>query len=68
MDAWGWRPGTPAVNPTPLTRVDIGRLTVAEGNSGVRTYRVPVTVSGRGSGQVRLFTPCRAPTGSRPAR
>ncbi|WP_369148034.1 hypothetical protein [Streptomyces sp. R44] len=57
MDAWGWRPGTPAANPAPLTRVDIGRLTVAEGDSGVRTYRVPVTVSGRGSGQVRLFVP-----------
>ncbi|MFF0424564.1 hypothetical protein ACFYUJ_09110 [Streptomyces sp. NPDC004520] len=57
MDAWGWRPGTPAVNPAPLTRVDVGRLTVAEGDSGVRTYRVPVTVSGRGSGQVRLFVP-----------
>ncbi|MFF8381983.1 hypothetical protein ACF07V_38490 [Streptomyces sp. NPDC015661] len=57
MDAWGWRPGTPAVHPAPLTRVDLGRLTVAEGNSGVRTYRVPVTVSGRGSGQVRLFVP-----------
>ncbi|MGW4700003.1 hypothetical protein [Streptomyces sp. NPDC004285] len=57
MDAWGWRPGTPAANPAPLTRVDIGRLTVKEGDSGVRTYRVPVTVSGRGSGQVRLFVP-----------
>ncbi|AJF68708.1 hypothetical protein [Streptomyces vietnamensis] len=57
MDAWGWRPGTPAVNPSPLTRVDLGRLTVAEGDSGVRTYRVPVTVSGQGSGQVRLFVP-----------
>ncbi|MER5206114.1 hypothetical protein [Streptomyces sp. NPDC002825] len=57
MDAWGWRPGTPAVNPAPLTRVDMGRLTVTEGDSGVRTYRVPVTVSGQGSGQVRLFVP-----------
>ncbi|MGW4851653.1 alpha/beta hydrolase family protein [Streptomyces sp. NPDC004288] len=57
MDAWGWRPGTPAAHPTTLTRVDIGRMTVAEGDSGVRTYRVPVTVSGRGSGQVRLFVP-----------
>ncbi|MFF3609212.1 hypothetical protein [Streptomyces sp. NPDC002463] len=57
MDAWGWRPGTPEARPAPLTRVDLGRLTVAEGNSGVRTYRIPVTVSGRGSGQVRLFVP-----------
>ncbi len=57
MDAWGWRPGTPAASPAPLTRVDVGRLAVAEGDSGVRTYRVPVTVSGRGSGQVRLFVP-----------
>ncbi|MFE2012978.1 hypothetical protein [Streptomyces sp. NPDC059491] len=57
MDAWGWRPGTPVVRPAPLARVDIGRLTVKEGDSGTRTYRVPVTVSGRGGGQVRLFLP-----------
>lgn len=55
MDAWGWRPGTPAVLPTALPRVDIGRLKVEEGNSGTRTYQVPVRVSGQGSGQVRLF-------------
>jgi hypothetical protein len=55
MDAWGWRPGTPAVRPAALARVDIGRLTVKEGDSGVRTYRVPVRVSGHGSGTVRLF-------------
>ncbi|MGW6563779.1 hypothetical protein [Streptomyces sp. NPDC054975] len=57
MDAWGWRPGTPAVVPGAMPRVDIGRLTVDEGDSGVRTYRVPVHVSGQGSGQVRVFTP-----------
>ncbi|MFV6026591.1 alpha/beta hydrolase family protein [Streptomyces sp. NPDC056264] len=57
MDAWGWRPGTPAVRPAALARVDVGRLTVEEGDSGVRTYRVPVRVSGQGSGQVRLFVP-----------
>ncbi|MEU7057099.1 hypothetical protein [Streptomyces sp. NPDC046197] len=55
MDAWGWRPGTPAVRAAALPRVDIGRLTVKEGDSGVRTYRVPVRVSGHGSGQVRLY-------------
>ncbi|WPO76396.1 hypothetical protein [Streptomyces sp. KN37] len=57
MDAWGWRPGTPAVKAAAMPRVDIGRLTVDEGNSGVRTYHVPVRVSGKGSGQVRLFAP-----------
>ncbi|MGW5424991.1 hypothetical protein [Streptomyces sp. NPDC003943] len=57
MDAWGWRPGLPAVAAAELPRVDIGRLTVKEGDSGVRTYRVPVRVSGKGSGQVRLFVP-----------
>ncbi|MER6095940.1 hypothetical protein ABT154_08740 [Streptomyces sp. NPDC001728] len=57
MDAWGWRPGTPAVRPAALARVDVGRLSVAEGDSGVRAYRVPVRVSGQGSGQVRLFVP-----------
>jgi len=55
MDAWGWRAGTPAVRAAALPRVDIGRLTVKEGDSGVRTYRVPVRVSGHGSGTVRLF-------------
>ncbi|MFF4488011.1 alpha/beta hydrolase family protein [Streptomyces sp. NPDC001544] len=55
MDAWGWRPGTPAVRAAKLPRVDIGRTTVDEGDSGVRTYRVPVQVSGQGSGQVRVY-------------
>lgn len=35
--------------------MDIGRLTVEEGDSGVRNYRIPVRVSGHGSGRVRLF-------------
>ncbi|MFF3452711.1 alpha/beta hydrolase family protein [Streptomyces sp. NPDC002730] len=55
MDAWAWSPGTPAVREAPLTRVDIGRLKVKEGDSGERTYRVPVRMSGKGSGAVRLY-------------
>ncbi|MFF7981407.1 hypothetical protein ACFZDK_20130 [Streptomyces sp. NPDC007901] len=55
MDAWGWRPGTPAVRAAALPRVDVGRLTVDEGDSGVRTYHVPVRVSGQGSGRVRVY-------------
>ncbi|GAB7106346.1 hypothetical protein JCM4814A_46600 [Streptomyces phaeofaciens JCM 4814] len=55
MDAWGWSPGTPAVRAATLPRVDIGRLTVKEGDSGTRTYHVPVTVSGHGSGTVRFY-------------
>jgi hypothetical protein len=55
IDAWGWQAGTPAPKPVALPRVDVGQLTVKEGNSGVRTYQVPVKVSGRGKGQVRLF-------------
>ncbi|MFF9060619.1 hypothetical protein ACF09K_18310 [Streptomyces sp. NPDC014882] len=54
MDAWGWAPGTPVVRPAALPRVDIGRLTVEEGDSGTRTYHVPVRVSGHGSGTVRF--------------
>ncbi|MGA4838235.1 hypothetical protein [Streptomyces sp. G45] len=57
MDAWGWRPGTPEVTASPLARVDLGRLTVDEGDSGVRTYRAPVRVSGDGTGTVRLLLP-----------
>ncbi|HYN95219.1 MAG TPA: hypothetical protein VES42_15335, partial [Pilimelia sp.] len=67
IDAWGWRPGTPASTATAQPRLDIGQLTVIEGDSGVRTYRVPTRVSGPGSGTFRLFvtTAIRAtdPTG-----
>ncbi|MEU3416154.1 hypothetical protein ABZ760_33760 [Streptomyces sp. NPDC006658] len=56
MDAWGWRPGTPAVRARALPRVDVGRATVDEGDAGTRTYRVPVRVTGRGgSGLVRVY-------------
>ncbi|MCX4907728.1 hypothetical protein [Streptomyces sp. NBC_00878] len=55
MDAWGWRPGMAEVRPVVMPRVDIGRLQVKEGDSGVRTYQVPVRVSGEGSGRIRLF-------------
>ncbi|WP_086785819.1 hypothetical protein, partial [Streptomyces caniscabiei] len=55
MDAHGWRPGTPAVEPARLARVDVGHLSVEEGDSGTRTYQVPVQVSGSGTGEVRLF-------------
>lgn len=55
MDAWGWAPGTPAVQAAALPRVDVGRTIVKEGDSGTRTYRVPVEISGRGSGQVRVY-------------
>jgi hypothetical protein len=55
IDAWAWRPGTPAARPLSLPRIDIGELKVDEGDAGVRTYRVPVRVTGRGDGQVRLF-------------
>ncbi|MXM66842.1 hypothetical protein GR925_26280 [Streptomyces sp. HUCO-GS316] len=54
MDAWGWAPGTPAVRAVALPRVDIGRLKVKEGDSGTRTYHIPVQVSGQGSGKVRF--------------
>ncbi|MDQ0718625.1 hypothetical protein QFZ55_008077 [Streptomyces luteogriseus] len=55
MDAWGWAPGTSAVKAATLPRVDVGRTIVKEGDSGTRTYRIPVEISGRGSGQVRVY-------------
>ncbi|OKJ17723.1 hypothetical protein AMK21_25870 [Streptomyces sp. CB00316] len=55
MDAWSWQPGTPAVKAAPLARVDIGRLTVKEGDSGFRTYQVPVRTTGKNAGAVRLY-------------
>ncbi|MEW2051640.1 hypothetical protein [Streptomyces sp. NPDC005476] len=55
MDAWGWAPGTSAVKAAALARVDVGRAIVKEGDSGTRTYRIPVEISGHGSGQVRVY-------------
>jgi hypothetical protein len=55
VDAWGWRPGTPAPASAPLDRVDVGALTVDEGDSGTKTYSVPVKVHGLRPAQVRLF-------------
>ncbi|GHE46043.1 hypothetical protein GCM10018785_14690 [Streptomyces longispororuber] len=57
MDAWGWRPGTAEVRPSALARVDVGQPRVDEGDSGVRTHRVPVRVTGDGEGKVRLWVP-----------
>ncbi|MER5980542.1 hypothetical protein ABT142_29115 [Streptomyces sp. NPDC001857] len=55
MDAWGWAPGTPAVHAVKLPRVDVGRTIVKEGDSGTRTYRIPVEISGKGTGKVRVY-------------
>ncbi|MEJ3749213.1 hypothetical protein WEI85_38865 [Actinomycetes bacterium KLBMP 9797] len=55
IDAWGWRAGLPAPQPVSLPRVDLGELTVQEGNSGTVTYQVPAKVTGSGNGQVRVF-------------
>ncbi|BCY08613.1 hypothetical protein L3i22_037010 [Actinoplanes sp. L3-i22] len=55
IDAWGWRAGTPAVKAAALDRVDVGDLRVPEGDSGTRTYRVPVTAYGAKAAKVRLF-------------
>ncbi|MFJ4682332.1 hypothetical protein [Streptomyces sp. NPDC088789] len=54
MDASGWRPGTAAVRAGTLPRIDLGRQTVVEGDSGTRTYQVPVRVTGKGSGVIKL--------------
>jgi hypothetical protein len=55
LDAWGWRPGLPAARPVALPRVDVGALVVPEGDAGIRTATAPITVSGRGTGTVRLW-------------
>ncbi len=55
IDAWGWRPGLPSPQPVALPRIDLGELTVQEGNSGTTTYQMPARVTGSGNGQVRVF-------------
>jgi hypothetical protein len=55
IDAWGWRPGTPAPRVAALDRVDVGGVSVDEGGDGTRTYAVPVTSYGKSPARVRLF-------------
>ncbi|TWP52423.1 hypothetical protein FKR81_08785 [Lentzea tibetensis] len=55
IDAHGWNKGTPDPRPSALPRVDVGALSVEEGDSGTRTVQLPVTVTGDGPGSVRLF-------------
>ncbi|KUL33008.1 alpha/beta hydrolase family protein [Actinoplanes awajinensis] len=55
IDAWGWQPGSPAPRPAALDRVDVGGLTVDEGDAGSTTYSVPVVSHGRLKAKVRLF-------------
>jgi hypothetical protein len=55
VDAWGHRPGTPALAPAASLRVDTGApLTVVETDAD-QVVRVPVSVTGRGSGLVRFY-------------
>lgn len=55
LDAHGWRPGLPDPDPAKLTRVDLGQITAKEGDSGEKSYQVPVTVTGDGGGVLKLF-------------
>ncbi|MFI1018759.1 hypothetical protein [Streptomyces sp. NPDC020965] len=54
MDAWGWRPGTPAVRPVPLPRVDVSLKSVKEGDSGTRTHQASVRATGKGTAVIKL--------------
>ncbi|WP_088321019.1 hypothetical protein [Kineosporia sp. R_H_3] len=47
LDAWGRRPGLAADRTVPFLRVDVGRLTVEEGDAGTRDVRLPISVTGR---------------------
>jgi hypothetical protein len=55
IDANGRRDGLPSPRPVELPRVDVGAMTVEEGDSGTRSYEVPVSVSGDGPATLRLF-------------
>ena len=55
LDAWARRPGTPDPQIRALPRIDVGSVRVKEGDSGTTTVDLPLTVTGSGSGQVRVF-------------
>ncbi|GAA2592045.1 hypothetical protein GCM10010435_83430 [Winogradskya consettensis] len=54
LDAWGYRPGTPDPRTSSLPRIDLGDISVTEGDSGSRAYELPVRVTGNGGGRVQL--------------
>ncbi len=47
LDGWGRDPGLARDRTVPFVRVDVGTLTVQEGDAGTREVRLPVTVTGR---------------------
>jgi hypothetical protein len=55
VDAYGRSPGLPAPRPVVLPRVDVGALTVEEGDSGTKSYEIPVSVTGDSPATLRLF-------------
>ncbi|MEV6488582.1 hypothetical protein AB0M20_08100 [Actinoplanes sp. NPDC051633] len=55
IDAWTRRAGTPDPAPRALPRIDVGTVTDVEGDDGTKTLQVPVKVTGRGTGKVRIF-------------
>jgi hypothetical protein len=55
VDAYGRSPGLPAPRPVALPRVDVGALTVEEGDAGTRSYEIPVSVTGDSPATLRLF-------------
>ncbi|MEU8659345.1 hypothetical protein [Actinoplanes philippinensis] len=60
LDAWGHRPGTPDPQGRPLPRIDVGAVRAREGDAGTTTIDLPLTVTGSGTGQVRVFLDNRA--------
>jgi hypothetical protein len=55
LDAWERRPGTPDPQLRSLPRIDVGAVRVKEGDTGTTTVDLPLTVTGSGRGQVRVF-------------
>jgi hypothetical protein len=55
LDAWGRQPGTPDPRTRALPRIDVGAVRLKEGDSGTTTVDLPLTVTGSGRGQVRVF-------------
>jgi hypothetical protein len=55
LDAWARRPGIPDARIRALPRIDVGVARVKEGDSGTTTIELPLTVTGSGRGQVRVF-------------
>lgn len=55
LDAWGYKSGTPVVRVAKTARIDVGTLGTVRETDSPTTIQMPVSVSGKTGGKIRIF-------------